>query len=81
MDFQFIFSEGRRGEFLGRRGKIVLAGFVGGEVASGMEIEEKDFGHGGVGRGGLGLAATGDFLEDLLDVGIGHIGFTEPVED
>ena len=50
-------------------------------MASSMEIKEKDFGHGGVGRGGLGLAATRDFLEDLLDIGIGHIGFTEPVEN
>ena len=45
-------------------------------MASGMEIEEKDFGHGGIGRGGLRATAAGDFLEDLLDVGIGHIGFT-----
>ena len=45
-------------------------------MASGMEIEEEDFGHGGIGGGGLGLAAAGDFLEDLLDIGIGHIGFT-----
>ena len=45
-------------------------------MTSGVEIEEKDFGHGGIGGGGLGLAAAGDFLEDLLDIGIGHIGFT-----
>ena len=45
-------------------------------MTSGMEIKEEDFGHGGVGRGCLGLAAACDFLEDLLDIGIGHIGFT-----
>ena len=45
-------------------------------MASGMEIKEKDFGHGGVGGGGLGLAAKGNFLEDLLDIGIGHIGLS-----
>jgi len=50
-------------------------------MASSMEIEEKDFGHGGVGGGWLGLAATGDLLEDLLDISVGHIGFTEPVEN
>ena len=50
-------------------------------MASGMEIEEKDFGRSGVGGGGLGLAAAGNFLEDLWDIRIGHIGFAEPVED
>jgi len=50
-------------------------------MASSMEIEEKDFRHGCVGRGGLRPTAAGDFLEDLLHIGIGHIGFTQPVED
>jgi hypothetical protein len=50
------------------------------EVASGVIVEEEDFGHGGVGWGGLIAAAAGDFLEDLFDAGPGHIGFGQPVE-
>jgi hypothetical protein len=50
------------------------------EVASGVVVEEKDFSHGGVGGGGLIVAAAGDFLENLFDAGSGHIGFGQPVE-
>ena len=50
------------------------------EVASGAVVEEKDFGHGGVGWGGLIAAAAGDFLENLFYIGASHIGFGQPVE-
>ena len=50
------------------------------EVSGGVVVEEEDFGQGGVGGGGLGLATTGKFLQDLLDAGAGHLGFGEPVE-
>jgi hypothetical protein len=50
------------------------------EVASGVIVEEEDFGHGGVCRGGLIAASAGDFLENLFDAGPGHIGFGQPVE-
>jgi hypothetical protein len=50
------------------------------EVASGVVVKEEDFGHGGVGWGGLIAAAAGDFLENLLNIGARHIGFGQPVE-
>jgi hypothetical protein len=50
------------------------------EVASSVVVEEEDFGHGGVGWGGLIAAAAGDFLEDLFYIGACHIGFGQPVE-
>jgi hypothetical protein len=50
------------------------------EVASGVVVKEEDFSHGGVGWGGLIVAAAGDFLENLFDAGSGHIGFGQPVE-
>jgi hypothetical protein len=50
------------------------------EVASGVVVEEEDFGHGGVGWGGLIAAASGDFLENLFHIGACHIGFGQPVE-
>ena len=50
------------------------------EVASGVVVEEEDFGHGGVCGGGLIAAAAGDFLENLFDAGACHIGFGQPVE-
>ena len=50
------------------------------EVASGVVVEEEDFSHGGVGWGGLIVAAVGDFPENLFDAGSGHIGFGQPVE-
>jgi hypothetical protein len=50
------------------------------EVASGVIVEKEDFSHGGVGWGGLIVAAAGDFLENLFDAGSGHIGFGQPVQ-
>jgi hypothetical protein len=50
------------------------------EVASGVVVEEEDFGHGGVCGGGLIAASAGDFLEDLFYVCACHIGFGQPVE-
>jgi hypothetical protein len=50
------------------------------EVASGVVVKKEDFGHGGVGWGGLVAASAGDFLEDLFHIGAGHIGFGQPVE-
>jgi hypothetical protein len=50
------------------------------KVASGVVVEEEDFGHGGVGWGGLIAAAAGDFLEDLFHIGTRHIGFGQPVQ-
>jgi len=50
------------------------------EVASGVVVKEEDFGHGGVGGGGLVTAAAGDFLENLFYIGACHIGFRQPVE-
>jgi hypothetical protein len=50
------------------------------EVASGVVVEEEDFGHGGVGWGGLVATAAGDFLENLFYIGASHIGFGQPVE-
>ena len=45
-----------------------------------MVVKEENFSHGGVGGGGLFVAAAGKFLHDLLDAGTGHIGFGQPVE-
>jgi len=45
------------------------------EVACGVIIKEEDFGHGRIGRGGLVVAATGDFLKNLFYISAGHIGF------
>ena len=42
MDFQFILSEGRWVVFLGRRRKIALAGFVGGELAIDVQMCGRD---------------------------------------
>lgn len=50
------------------------------EVAGGVVIEEKSFGHGGIGGGSLVVAAAGDFLQDLFDAGTGHIGLGQPIE-
>jgi hypothetical protein len=50
------------------------------EVASGVVVEEEDFGHGGVGWGGLIAAAAGDFLDNLFYIGASHIGFGQPVQ-
>jgi hypothetical protein len=50
------------------------------EVASGVVVKEEDFGHGGVGWGGLVTASAGDFLENLFHIGASHIGFGQPVE-
>ena len=50
------------------------------EVASSVVVEEENFGHGGVGWGGLIAAAAGDFLENLFHIGASHIGFGQPVE-
>jgi hypothetical protein len=50
------------------------------EVASGVVVEEEDFGHRGVCGGGLIAAATGDFLENLFHIGACHIGLGQPVE-
>jgi hypothetical protein len=50
------------------------------EVASGVVVEEEDFGHGGVGWGGLIEASAGDFLKNLFHIGARHIGFGQPVE-
>jgi hypothetical protein len=50
------------------------------KVASGVVVEEEDFGHGGVGWGGLVAAAAGDFLENLFHISACHIGFGQPVE-
>jgi len=50
------------------------------KVASGVIVEEEDFGHGGVGWGGLIAASAGDFLKNLFHIGARHIGFGQPVE-
>jgi len=50
------------------------------EVASGVVVKEEDFGHGGVGWGGLVAAAAGDFLQNLLHICACHIGFGQPVQ-
>ena len=50
------------------------------KVASGVVVEEEDFGHSGVGWGGLIAATAGDFLEDLFHIGARHIGFGQPVQ-
>ena len=42
LDFQFILIDGRRGVFLGRWGKIALAGFVGGELAIDVQTCGRD---------------------------------------
>jgi hypothetical protein len=50
------------------------------EVASGVVVEEEDFGHRGVCGGGLIMAAAGDFLENLFHIRACHIGFGQPVQ-
>jgi len=50
------------------------------EVASGVVVEEKDFGHGGVGLGGLIMAAAGDFLKNLFYIGACKISFGQPIQ-
>jgi hypothetical protein len=50
------------------------------EMASGVVVEEEDFGHGGVCGGGLVAASAGDFLENLFHISARHIGFGQPVE-
>jgi len=50
------------------------------EMASGVVVEEEDFGHGGVCGGGLIATSAGDFLEDLFYICACHIGFGQPVE-
>jgi hypothetical protein len=66
-------------------GEALAQFFKGGEaentkMASGVVVEEEDFSHGGVCGGGLIAAAAGDFLQNLLYIGAGHIGFGQPVE-
>jgi hypothetical protein len=50
------------------------------EVASGVVVEEEDFGHGRVCGSGIVVAAAGDFLEYLFYIGASHIGFGQPVQ-
>ena len=50
------------------------------KVASSVVVEEEDFGHGGVGWGGLIAASAGDFLKNLFHIGARHIGFGQPVQ-
>jgi hypothetical protein len=50
------------------------------EMASGVVVEEEDFGHGGVCGGGLIATSAGDFLEDLFYICACHIGFGQPVK-
>jgi len=50
------------------------------EVACGVIVKEEDFGHSGVGWGGLIPATSGDFLENLFHIGARHIGLGQPVE-
>ena len=50
------------------------------EVASGVVVEEEDFGHRGVCGAGLIMAAAGDFLENLFHIRACHIGFGQPVQ-
>ncbi len=51
------------------------------EVPGEVKIIKEDFGHGGVGCCRPIAPSAGDFLQNLFHIGVGHIGFSEPVDD